>query len=131
MLKGSSELQLYCAGGEILYQEPNGTLETRSREDKSQILNMSQCTDAFIIYMSVFLVAPAHEAPTLLKYMFNIREAASKRAGFAWRSYEVHFRLRQEVSPASWAVINTDLWWRCTLSGYVLSVLSSTEPPRG
>ncbi|KAH3850638.1 hypothetical protein DPMN_093062 [Dreissena polymorpha] len=49
-------------------------------------------------------------------------EDASKRACFAWRSYDVRFPLQQEVSFASWAVINTELWWRCTLSGNVLSL---------
>ncbi|KAH3887832.1 hypothetical protein DPMN_011854 [Dreissena polymorpha] len=63
--------------------------------------------------------------------MFNIWEAASKRVGFAWRSYDVQFRLRQEVSAASLAVINTDLWWHYTLSGNVLSVPSRTETPKG
>ncbi|KAH3844364.1 hypothetical protein DPMN_086622 [Dreissena polymorpha] len=61
--------------------------------------------------------------------MYNIREAASKRAGFAWRSYDI--QLRQEVSPASLAEINTDLWWRCTLSGDGVSAPSCTETPRG
>ena len=130
-LKGSSELQDYCSGGGILYQGLNGTIETRPREDKTQIQNISQWTDAFIIFMSVYIVSHSQEAPNLLKYMYNIREAASKRAGFAWRSYDVQFQLRQEVSPASWAEINTDLWWRCTLSGDGVSASSSTETPRG
>ncbi|KAH3804046.1 hypothetical protein DPMN_132323 [Dreissena polymorpha] len=62
--------------------------------------------------------------------MYTIREAASKRAGFAWRSYDVQFRLRQEVSPASLVEINTDLWWRCTLSWDGVSAPSSTETPK-
>ena len=68
MLKGSSELQKYCAGGEILYQGPYGTLETRPREDNTQIQNIIQWTDAFIIYMSVYIVPYAHETPNLIKY---------------------------------------------------------------
>lgn len=52
----------------------------------------------------------------MIKYMCNIREAAHRQRGFAWRAYDEQFRLRQEVCKSSWAVINTDLWWRCTLS---------------
>ena len=80
--------------------------------------------------MSVYIVEHDHEASNLFKYMFNIREAVSKRADFTWRSSDTQFRLRQ-FSPASLAVINIYLWWHCTLSGDVLSEPSSTKTPRG
>ncbi|KAH3785215.1 hypothetical protein DPMN_163300 [Dreissena polymorpha] len=78
--------------------------------------------------MAVYIVHHKDEAPSLLKYMFNIREP-NKQIGLAWRTYDVQFRLRQEVSPAPWALINTDLWWRCSLSRD--NVPSSSETVRG
>ena len=132
LLKGSGELDEFCTGGSFCLTN-EGTIESRPREFKNKVPNIEKWTDAFIIYMSVYIVAHKEDAPDMLKYMFNIREAAQKQGGFAWRSYDEQFRLRQENSKMSWAVINTDLWWRCSLSSNSLGAnnwgQSQTRPP--
>ena len=115
MLKGSAELDSFCAGGSLFLNE-SGMIETRQKECNSKISNIEKWSDAFIIFMSIYLIRNKDEAPEMLTYMYNIREAASRKGGFAWRSYDEQFRLRQEINKSSWSVIITDLWWRCSLS---------------
>ena len=49
----------------------------------------------------------------LIQYMALIRAAAYRQGGFAWRSYDEQFRIRQAAFPVSWGSINHDLWLRC------------------
>ena len=76
--------------------------------------NIHIWTSAFIVYMSVMLEKGEHNrhvslAQELLKYMRDIRFAASKSLG--WVSYDEQFRLRKARKPqSSWGVINQDLW---------------------
>lgn len=114
LLKGTCELDEFCSGGSLCVTS-EGTIESRPKECKNKVPNIEKWTDAFIIFMAIYITAHTEEASDLLKYMFNIREAAFKQGGFAWRAYDEQFRLRQEFSKSSWAVINTDLWWRCSL----------------
>ena len=79
--------------------------------------------------MAIYIAGHNDQAADMLKYMFNIREAASKHGGLAWRAYDEQFRLRQAVSFSSWAVINNDLWWRCSLGSNPTFNSRSALPP--
>jgi hypothetical protein len=101
-------------GASTLHLSADGRIETRPKE-KEVISSIDKWTDAFIIYLSIYLRIHVSETAELLQYMFNIREAASKQGGSAWKSYDEQFRLRQANNKTSWGHINQDLWWRCNL----------------
>jgi hypothetical protein len=112
LLKGAVELSEFCSGS-VFRLNANGQIETAQKECKESIFDIEKWTNAFIIYMSVYLSAHADKMYEMLHYMFNIRECALRQGGVAWRTYDEQFRLRQAISPASWSKINNDLWWRC------------------
>lgn len=111
LLKGSVELSEFCAGQSLMILK-SGVIEAHPKEYKDYIPSIDKWTDAFIIYMAIYLSEFPNAAPDMLKYMATIRECAG-RPGFAWRTYDKQFRLRQAASPSSWAATNHDLWCRC------------------
>lgn len=112
LLKGGMELSEFCSGG-TLKLNTEGGIEMKTKVCKEKISSIDKWTDAFIIYSSIYISTHADQATQLLHYMYIIREAASRQKGFAWRSYDEQFRLRQANFPSSWSTINNDLWWRC------------------
>ena len=125
LLKGSSELS-ELASGSILKLTADGQIESRPKQCTDKIANIERWTDAFIIFASIYLAKFPTKTGELLQYMFNIRESAVNKGGFAWRNYDEQFRLRQALNPSSWAHINSDLWWRCTLTKETSDVPSHT-----
>ena len=113
MLKGSVELNELVTGS-VLKLNAEGHIESKPRECKDKIVSIEKWTDAFIVFSSIYLAKFPEKVHELLHYVFNVRESALNKGGFAWRAYDEQFRLRQVFSPATWAKINTDLWWRCT-----------------
>ena len=77
------------------------------------------------MFASIYLKHHPHKMQELLQYMFNIRESANSKGGFAWRAYDELFRMRQASQPTPWSHINPDLWWRCTLGLEVNQTQSS------
>lgn len=128
LLKGSIELQEFASGSTLRINE-SGQIEVKPRECKEKIANIEKWTDAFLIFSAIYLTTFPNRTKELLHYMFNIRESARK-GGFAWRAYDEQFRLRQAVNPSSWAHINPDLWWRCTLSSEPANQIGPVPPPR-
>jgi hypothetical protein len=96
-------LSLLCRGGierpidfgaSILHLSADGRIEARPKE-KEVISSNDKWTDAFIIFLSIYLRVHVSETAELLQYMINIREAASKQGGSARKSYDEQFRLQQ------------------------------------
>jgi hypothetical protein len=112
LLKGAVDLADYGNGSELRLSN-NGVIEARPRECKDKVNHIERWTDAFLIFASVYLASHPGKTYELLHYMWTIRECAARQGGFAWREYDEQFRLRQAISPSSWAYINNDLWWRC------------------
>ena len=109
MLKGSIELSEYCFGGPIYTDRITGQLITKPQKVNDKISNIDQYTDAFLIYMSIYLQKYPTHAPQMLKYLKTLRSAA--RTGNGWLTYDEQFRLRRAVNPSmSWGEINTTLW---------------------
>ena len=70
-------------------------------------------TDAFVIFMAIYLKKKPAAAQELLQYMSIIRDAESKCANTAWCAYDENFRMRQSNNLQPWGKINPDLWLRC------------------
>lgn len=112
LLKGSVELSEFCSGS-IFRLNSEGHIESSNKECKDKIQDIEKWTNAFIIYASIYLATHSDKVYEMLHYMFNIRECALRQVGFAWRTYDEQFRLRQAISPSPWSQIKNDLWWRC------------------
>ncbi len=57
-----------------------------------KISSISQWTDAFLIYMAIYLEVHPAEATSMLKYMQTIRNMAQAFQGWGWKSYDIDFR---------------------------------------
>lgn len=112
MLKGAVELTDFCRGTTLRLGE-NGVLESKVNTCKDKLSSIERWTDAFIVYMSVYLKKYPGKAGEMLQYMSLIRECSRRQGGYAWRSYDEQFRLRQSMFPSSWSAVNQDLWLRC------------------
>ena len=86
-----------------------GMLESRSQPSRS-IYDINQWTDAFLIYMSIYIRKYKDCAVELTQYMATIRDAAATSSGTGWRSYDEQFRLRQAFDRLPWDKVITNLW---------------------
>ena len=112
LLKGAVELADYANGSSVFVLN-GGALESRPRECKDEITSIERWSDAFIIFMDIYLSAQPHKMHEMLHYFYTIRECASNYGGSFWRQYDQQFRSRQAVMPSSWSALNQDLWLRC------------------
>ena len=114
LLKGAIELNEYCRGSMLYRVSENRELVAGPRECRQKVQNIEQWTNAFLIYISVYLQNYPDRTHELLQYVYNIRECAARQGGFAFREYDEQFRLRQAACtiPMNWSVMNNDLYWR-------------------
>ncbi|XP_072025655.1 uncharacterized protein [Amphiura filiformis] len=78
---------------------------------KRPINSIHTWTSVFLTYAAVYLRAHPHRAQEMLKYANIVRTAATRHAGYGWRSYDIQFRMRQQSHPQrSWAIIDGELW---------------------
>ena len=117
LLKGNIELNDFCSGG-LIHLNESGILETRPKSVKQAVSTISEWTDAFIIFCSIYWLKYPNAAQDMLKYMSIVREAACRFGVVSWRSYDQQFRLRQSnaLTRQSWGSINSELWVRCMTS---------------
>ena len=84
-----------------------GLLEVVPKSNR-QITNIREWTDAFLVYIAIYIKKHPSKAGELLQYMATIREAEGRNSySLAWKSYDQNFSFRQAVSPMSWAKIKS------------------------
>lgn len=90
----------------------SGELVIKQTQTARAIASIEIWTDAFLIYMAIFLAGHPHRLQEMLKYMDTVRTVASRHQGFGWKAYDQQFRLRLAADPAgiSFATIDTELW---------------------
>ncbi|XP_053373900.1 uncharacterized protein LOC128546687 [Mercenaria mercenaria] len=109
LLQKSSPEILASQGAQLILSE-DGFIETRPKTLSEKVKTIEQWTDAFVIFMDIYLVQNPQACSELLTYMATIRQAASRRHDFAWRVYDEQFRMRQENFLQPWSRLNSDLW---------------------
>lgn len=88
----------------------NGSIVTKEKQ-KTPISNIEKWTDAFIIYMSIYISAHPEKCQDLLKYMQSVRLGASRIKGLGWRDYDTQFRLKVAADPSKqWDAVDQELW---------------------
>jgi hypothetical protein len=64
-----------------------------------------------MIFMGVMLEKWPNKGQEYLKYMFNVRLAASRGSGTGWATYDEQYRLRKARYPHTpWGDIDMELW---------------------
>ena len=121
LLKGNAELAEIFSGG--LLHVIDGKIEARPKQTKEKVNSIEQWTEAFLIFMSIYLSRYPDKTQELLKYITAIRDAAAKFPNYAWRQYDEQFRVRQALKVENWGKINADLWLR------TMPVSSTTSLP--
>ncbi len=61
-----------------------------------EIFSIEVWSDAFLVYMSIYLEKHPKEARYMLKYASVIRQFAQKIKGLGWKSYDENLRKRIE-----------------------------------
>lgn len=93
-----------------IYLGEGGELLAKPKASK-KINSISEWTDAFLIFSSIYSSVHPEKFQDLLKYMQTIRLGASRTPGMGWRSYDEQFRLRLGTDPGrSWATVDNELW---------------------
>lgn len=111
LLKGSTDLAEYCYGGSIYTDPITGQLQTKPIATKEKIKNIEQFTDAFMIFMSIYLKRFPTDAIAMLQYVKTLRMAAYTTPGNGWINYDEQFRLRKAISPnMPWGELKSALW---------------------
>ena len=84
---------------------------------KNKIFSIEAWTNAFLVYMSIYIEAHPASVHDLLKYCHLIRSAASRYHGFGWRDYDTEFRHRLHRRGGSWATMDGELWLLHVIGG--------------
>ena len=89
----------------------DGVLQSKPKASTVKINSISQWTDAFLIFIDIYLSSHLGEARGLLKYMSNIRLGASRVPGLGWKRYDEQFRLKKIRMPScNWGTVDLELW---------------------
>ena len=106
LIKTTNQLQDFDSQGELQIKEGRLCLV---KPRNNSYLTIEKWTNAFMIFTSIMLEKFPTRAQELLKYMRDIRLAAT-RSNY-WFSYDEQFRLRIASQPhLSWGIINQELW---------------------
>ena len=92
-----------------LFINEHGQIQTRPKVLK-EITNIREWTDAFSIFMTIYLKKYQDKVFELIQYLSTIREAESRCQNLAWREYDAEFRTRQALKQEPWNKIYSDLW---------------------
>ena len=91
--------------------DDKGCFVWKQHRPKRQINSIHTWTSAYLVYASVFLSAHPEKVQEILKYAHTIRTAASRFGGWGWKTYDMQFRMRQQLHPQrSWASLDGELW---------------------
>ena len=78
--------------------------------NKNKIVSIEWWTDAFFVYISIYLEANSIRSYEPLKYGQLIRSAAARYYGYGWRDYDIEFRHRMHRKGGLWSLIDGELW---------------------
>ena len=97
---------------------------------KNKIFSIEAWTNAFLVYMSIYIEAHPASVHDLLKYCHLIRSAASRYHGFGWRDYDTEFRHRLHRRGGSWATMDGELWLLHVVGGGSPRMVRGVDYPR-
>ena len=111
LLKSAKELDQFSqTGGELKIQDGKIVIEKQAKNNS--INSIDTWTSAFLVFAGIMLERHPAKAQELLKYMRDIRLAATAAQNTsAWVTYDEQFRLKKAKFPqSSWGRIDNELW---------------------
>ncbi|XP_021340367.1 uncharacterized protein LOC110441520 [Mizuhopecten yessoensis] len=88
----------------------DGAILIKEKKSRVKITDLDMWTDAFLKYMSVYVLANPEATQGMLKYMHSVRLGAKRVGGLTWYDYDVQFRLKKEA--------NQSIDWGCWTRNY-------------
>lgn len=95
-----------------------GKIELQQASSNKNPITIHQWTDAFLIFISIYLQKFPQEASNLLKYMYTIREINKLHGEQAWRNYDETFRKIRETSLLPWERVVPELRLKAASMGF-------------
>ncbi|XP_048774541.2 uncharacterized protein LOC125679384 [Ostrea edulis] len=105
-------VSLNIAAGSVTIQQQGSTKPKTS-------LTINQWTDAFLIFIAIYLEKAPNQALHLLKYCFFIREMHKMLGEGAWRIYDENFRQLKETVDVPWQKPIEELRVKAVTGAYV------------
>ena len=88
----------------------NGQLIIEPKSHDKKINSIEVWSNAFIIYMNIYIVKHPIETQDMLKYMKSLRLGESRNPSSNWKDYDIQFRLRKARNMSlGWGVIDSEL----------------------
>ncbi|XP_071150452.1 uncharacterized protein [Mytilus edulis] len=91
-----------------LFENLNITIS--NRKSNKELLSIHQWTNAFDIFMSIYLEKNLRSARALIKYGFNVRSLCKSLGFQAAKVYDEKFRKIRKILGLQWDQINDELW---------------------
>jgi hypothetical protein len=107
------------SGDEFALSVNQNSLQVKQVQRNKGIFNLSQWSQAFTVYMSVYLEKFPTQAQQLLSYMHMIQNMAMTFSGYGWRSYDEEFRSKRAASAWPWERLDSELYMRCVAGSFV------------
>lgn len=85
-------------------------LQVKQLQKNRGIYNIDQWSQAFALFMSVYVEMLPDQVQQLLKYSFLIRQMAKSFPGYAWRSYDEQFRQNRSITKWPWDKVIQELY---------------------
>lgn len=106
----------------------DGQIKVKPNSKEKKITNISEWTDAFLIFSAVYLKKFPEQTQAMLKFLSSIRLGASRIQHMGWKDYDIQFRLRRATNPLlGWSSIDAELWLVYVSSSPVHPPTSSTD----
>lgn len=104
----------YAAAPKQTVSIVNGELVVKDKVQDKKLLDIRMWTDAFLIFISVYVSVHPLAIQGLLMHMRNVRLAASRSQGYGWRDYDEQYRLKRARYPSlPWGPVDLDFWALC------------------
>lgn len=91
-----------------------GTINFQQGNKQKYPLSISQWTDAFHIFICIFIQKFPSEAANMLKYCSTVREIQRLSEDVAWRTYDTNFRRLRQTMNLPWQKPIEELRMRAT-----------------
>ncbi|KAK3104774.1 hypothetical protein FSP39_009871 [Pinctada imbricata] len=96
---------------EKILQVKNGQILLQTKKSSDKIDSIDKWTDAFLVFMSIYVQAHPSSATNLIKYMSNVRLGANRTKDLGFKSYDEQFRIKKAKNPSmDWGTVDNELW---------------------
>ena len=93
---------------DILYE--NSSLKISNKVKSKQLLSILQWSNAFALFMSIYILKHANSALSLIAYAYTMRTMSRQFRLQAVQSYGEQFSKVRKLMNLDWGLINDEIW---------------------